>query len=94
MKSFPREPAQGGTHHHPAVADQPAADRRGIRDEWQNIGSFLFKHLVTIAKRNNIGGFSAEVLRENKRMQAIFLHCGFTVKSSVEEDVYTFQIDF
>ena len=67
-----------------------------VRDEWQNkhIGSFLFKHLVTIAKRNGIGGFSAEVLRENKRMQAIFLHCGFTVKSNLEEDVYSFQIDF
>ena len=67
-----------------------------VRDEWQNkrIGSFLFRHLVTIAKRNGIGGFSAEVLRDNKRMQAIFLHCGFTVKSSLEEDVYSFQIDF
>ena len=67
-----------------------------VRDEWQNkrIGSFLFKHLVTIAKRNGIAGFSAEVLRDNKRMQAIFLHCGFTVKSSLEEDVYSFQIDF
>ncbi len=67
-----------------------------VRDEWQNkrIGSFLFKHLVTIAKKNGIAGFSAEVLRENKRMQAIFLHCGFTVKSSLEEDVYSFQIDF
>ena len=67
-----------------------------VRDEWQNkrIGTFLFRHLVTIAKRNGIGGFSAEVLRENKRMQAIFLHCGFTVKSSLEEDVYSFQIDF
>ncbi|MFA7349048.1 MAG: GNAT family N-acetyltransferase [Desulfurivibrionaceae bacterium] len=67
-----------------------------VRDEWQNkrIGSFLFKHLVTIAKRNGIAGFSAEVLRDNKRMQAIFLHCGFTVKSNLEEDVYSFQIDF
>ena len=34
------------------------------------------------------------MLRDNKRMQAIFLHCGFTVKSSLEEDVYSFQIDF
>lgn len=67
-----------------------------VRDEWQNkrIGTFLFRHLVTIAKRNGIAGFSAEVLRDNKRMQAIFLHCGFTVKSSLEEDVYSFQIDF
>lgn len=67
-----------------------------VRDEWQNkqIGTFLFKHLVTIAKKNGIAGFSAEVLRDNKRMQAIFLHCGFTVKSNLEEDVYSFQIDF
>lgn len=67
-----------------------------IRDEWQNrhIGSFLFKHLVTLAKRSGISGFTAEVLRENKRMQAIFNHCGFKVKSKLEEDVYSFQIDF
>ncbi|MFZ5774937.1 MAG: GNAT family N-acetyltransferase [Thermodesulfobacteriota bacterium] len=67
-----------------------------VRDEWQNrhIGTFLFRHLVTIAKRNGIAGFSAEVLRDNKRMQAIFLHCGFTVKSSLDEDVYSFRIDF
>lgn len=67
-----------------------------IRDEWQNksIGTFLFKHLVTIAKRNGISGFTAEVLRDNKRMQAIFLHCGFKVKSRLEEDVYSFEIDF
>lgn len=67
-----------------------------IRDEWQNrhIGSFLFKHLVTLAKRSGISGFTAEVLRDNKRMQTIFNHCGFKVKSKLEEDVYSFQIDF
>ncbi len=67
-----------------------------IRDEWQNkgIGTFLFNHLVNIAKKNGISGFSAEVLRDNKRMQAIFHHCGFKVKSKLEEDVYSFQIDF
>ncbi|MDH3348013.1 MAG: GNAT family N-acetyltransferase [Desulfobulbaceae bacterium] len=67
-----------------------------IRDNWQNrgIGKFLFKHLVSIAKRSGIAGFTAEVLRENKRMQAIFNHCGMNVKSSVEEDVYSFQIVF
>ncbi len=67
-----------------------------IRDEWQNkhIGTFLFKHLYTIAKRNGISGFTAEVLRDNKRMQAIFKHCGFSVNSKLEEDVYSFQIDF
>lgn len=67
-----------------------------IRDEWQNrhIGSFLFKHLATIAKRSGISGFTAEVLRDNKRMQAIFNNCDYRVKSKLEEGVYSFQIDF
>jgi acyl-CoA hydrolase/GNAT superfamily N-acetyltransferase len=67
-----------------------------IRDEWQNrhIGSFLLKHLATTAKRSGISGFTAEVLRDNKRMQAIFNHSGYKVKSSLEEDAYSFQIDF
>jgi len=67
-----------------------------VRDEWQNrgIGRFLFRHLIAIAKRSGISGFTAEVLRENKRMQAIFNHCGMSVKSSREDDVYSFRITF
>lgn len=67
-----------------------------IRDEWQNhgIGSFLFNHLVTIAKCNGISGFTAEVLRENRKMQSVFVRSGFKVKSRMEEGVYSFQIDF
>ncbi len=67
-----------------------------IRDEWQNrgIGTFLFKHLTTIAKRSGISGFTAEVLKDNKRMQTIFNHCGLKVKSKLEEDVYSYQIEF
>ena len=49
-----------------------------MRDDWQNrgIGTFLMKHLITIAKRNGIAGFTAEVLRDNKAMQAVFNHSG------------------
>ncbi len=67
-----------------------------IRDGWQNngIGSFMFRHLISIAKRNGISGFTAEVLRDNRRMQAIFNHSGYKVKSRVEEGVYSFVIDF
>ena len=67
-----------------------------IRDQWQNkgIGTSLFKHLVDIAKRNGIAGFTAEVLRKNRRMQAIFNHSGYTVQSKVEDDVYSYSIDF
>lgn len=67
-----------------------------IRDEWQNkgLGTFLFRHLITLAKASGIAGFTAEVLRDNKRMQAIFNHSGYKVQSVVEEGVYSFKIDF
>ncbi|MDW7772074.1 MAG: GNAT family N-acetyltransferase [Desulfobulbaceae bacterium] len=67
-----------------------------IRDEWQNkgIGKFMFKHLAAVAMRNGIAGFTAEVLRDNRRMQSIFQRSGYNVKSSIEEGVYSFVIDF
>ena len=67
-----------------------------VRDEWQNkgLGSFVFKHLVNIAKANGISGFTAEVLRNNNRMQAIFNHSGLKVTSAIEEGVYSFIMDF
>jgi acyl-CoA hydrolase/GNAT superfamily N-acetyltransferase len=67
-----------------------------IRDDWQNrgMGRYLFKHLVNLAKRSGIAGFDAEVLRDNRRMQTIFNHSGYRVRSRLEDDVYSFQIDF
>ncbi|MBU4264049.1 MAG: GNAT family N-acetyltransferase [Proteobacteria bacterium] len=67
-----------------------------VRDEWQNrgIGSSLFRHLITIAKRSGISGFTAEVLGENKKMQSIFNKSGYKVQSHLEEGVFSFRIDF
>ncbi|MDY0001109.1 MAG: GNAT family N-acetyltransferase, partial [Polyangia bacterium] len=67
-----------------------------VRDDWQNrrIGSFLNRYMATIARRNGIAGFTAEVLRENKGMQAIFHNSGFRVRSRLSEGVYHFEIDF
>lgn len=67
-----------------------------IRDEWQNkgLGSFVFRHLISIAKASGISGFTAEVLRENRRMQAILNHSGYKVQSVLEEGVYSFKIEF
>jgi GNAT superfamily N-acetyltransferase len=67
-----------------------------IRDDWQNrsIGKFLFRHLVALAKRNGIAGFTAEVLRGNPRMQAIFIHSGYKVTTRLEGGVYSFVMDF
>lgn len=67
-----------------------------IRDGWQNkgLGTFLFQHLIKIAKRNGISGFTAEVLQENQRMQNVFNHSGCHVTSHLEEGVYSFVIKF
>lgn len=67
-----------------------------VRDDWQNrgIGSFIMKHLANIAKRNGISGFTAEVMRENKAMQAVINHSGMKVRSSLRDGVFHFEIDF
>ena len=67
-----------------------------VHDGWQNkgIGSFLLKHLATIAKRNGISGFTAEVLRNNRAMQRVFQKSEFKVTSVPAEDVFSFVIEF
>jgi len=37
---------------------------------------------MVIAKRSGIRGFTAEVLRDNRKMQAVFNHCGLTYAAS------------
>jgi len=67
-----------------------------VRDVWQNrgIGSFLLKYLSGIAKRHGISGFTAEVLRDNKPMQAVFNRADGEVGSKLRQDVYSYTIDF
>ena len=67
-----------------------------VRDDWQKqgIGSFIMKHLGTIAKRNGIAGFTAEVMRDNKAMQAVINHSGLKVTSKLNEGVFHFNMDF
>ncbi|MBM9613991.1 GNAT family N-acetyltransferase [Desulfobulbus rhabdoformis] len=67
-----------------------------VRDGWQNkrLGTYMFKHLTKIAKRNGITGFTAEVLRENERMQNVFNHSGLKVTSHLEDGVFSFNMEF
>ena len=67
-----------------------------VRDEWQQkgIGTFLLKHLATIAHRNGITGFTAEVLLENKAMQSVLNKSEFRVTSEPGEDAYSFRVEF
>ena len=66
-----------------------------VRDEWQNrgIGTFLLRYLVTIARRNGVGGFTAEILRQNRAAQALLHKSGLKMRSSLNEGVYSFDLD-
>jgi RimJ/RimL family protein N-acetyltransferase len=67
-----------------------------VTDHWQRhgIGSFMLKHLARIARRNGISGFTAEVLAENKGMQAVFDRSEFKVQSKYRGDVYSYELGF
>jgi acyl-CoA hydrolase/RimJ/RimL family protein N-acetyltransferase len=67
-----------------------------VRDEWQNkgIGSFMLRHLMSVARRNAIAGFTAEVLATNHAMQAVLQRSGVAVHSTLTEGVYSFELSF
>ena len=67
-----------------------------VRDNWQNhgIGTFLLTYLTTIARRNGISGFTAEVLVANKAMQRVLNRSEFRVASQLNQDVYSYRIEF
>lgn len=67
-----------------------------VGDDWQNhgIGTFLLKHLMRIARRNGIRGFTAEVLTENKPMQAVINKSNCKIKSKFNGRVYSYEMDF
>ncbi len=67
-----------------------------VSDKWQNhgIGTFLLKHLMRIARRNGIRGFTAEVLVENKPMQAVINKSNTKVRSKVGTGVISYEMDF
>lgn len=73
---------------------QPAADPRRaevaflVRDDYQGQGvaTQLLKHLIRIARVNNIVQFEAEMLPSNTRMLEVFDHSGYELKRSREPD--------
>jgi acyl-CoA hydrolase/GNAT superfamily N-acetyltransferase len=67
-----------------------------VHDRWQNrgIGTFLLDYLTSVARRQGIGGFTAEVLRANKPMQAVINNSEGTVSSRLDGNVYSYRIDF
>ena len=67
-----------------------------VRDDWQGrgIGTFVMKHLTSIAKRNGIAGFTAEVLTGNRPMQAVLDHSNMKVRRSHGDGVFHYELDF
>jgi acyl-CoA hydrolase/RimJ/RimL family protein N-acetyltransferase len=67
-----------------------------VSDKWQNrgIGTFLLKHLMRIARRHGIKGFSAEVMTVNKSMQAVVNKANCKVRSKLNGNVYSYELEF
>jgi acyl-CoA hydrolase/GNAT superfamily N-acetyltransferase len=67
-----------------------------VLDGWQGkgIGTFLFNHLMKIARRNGIRGFTAEVLSQNRAMQAVFDRSNCKTRSKLAEGVYSYEMIF
>ncbi len=67
-----------------------------VGDDWQHrhIGGFLMKHLINVARRNGIAGFTAEVLEENRAMHSVFQNCGLKIHAQVTDGVYSYEMSF
>lgn len=67
-----------------------------VQDKWQRqgIGTFLLRFLARVARRNGIRGFTAEVLAENKGMQAVFNKSNTKIHSKFNGSVYSYELDF
>jgi GNAT superfamily N-acetyltransferase len=67
-----------------------------VQDKWQRrgIGTFMLNHLIKVARRSGISGFTAEVLRSNRPMQAVFNRANCKVRSRLQDDVYHYDFDF
>jgi len=66
-----------------------------VADTWQGrgLGTFMFRHLASIARSNGIRGLTAEVLAVNQAMQTVFTNSGLNVRADREDDVIVFVMD-
>ncbi len=67
-----------------------------VKDEYQNqgIGTELLAYVTSIAKRQGLLGFSAEVLKENRVMLHLFEKMGFDMEKETLPEVYTLRLRF
>ena len=67
-----------------------------VRPEYQGrgIGTFLLRTLMDVAQEKGISGFTAEVLRQNRKMLNVFHKSGCNVHSQLEDGVYAISFKF
>jgi acyl-CoA hydrolase len=67
-----------------------------VRDDWQGrgVGTELMAAMVEAARMQGIGGFTADVLADNRGMLRVFHKCGYPVQSRLEGNVYELKIPF
>ena len=67
-----------------------------VRDDYQKmgIGSELLKYLTTLAKKQGLLGFTADVLIENKPMLNLFEKMGFDIQKRSSSGVYELKMTF
>jgi RimJ/RimL family protein N-acetyltransferase len=76
---------------------KPYAEVAFIVDEdyqGQGIASYLFQMLIRVAKENRITGFIASVNVSNGAMIRVFEKSGLTIKTRVEEGVFSVTMPF
>ncbi len=67
-----------------------------IREDFQNqgIGTTLLEYLTTLAKREGLLGFTAEVLVENRPMLRVFEKMGFNIQKRSSSGVFELKMEF
>jgi acyl-CoA hydrolase/GNAT superfamily N-acetyltransferase len=66
-----------------------------VRDDWQGegLGTYLFQRLVEIAKKVGLPKFKADVLADNKEMNAVFENSGVPSSRTSDFGVSTYTFD-
>ncbi|MGD2269855.1 MAG: GNAT family N-acetyltransferase [Desulfobacterales bacterium] len=76
---------------------RPYADVAFVVDEaYQGLGiaSYMYKMLISEAKKQGLQGFTADVLSTNKGMMKVFEKAGLRFQASLEQGIYHLEIPF
>jgi len=67
-----------------------------VHDKWQGrgLGTIMFRIIADIAIANDIRGFTADVLAQNRAMMKILQDSGYVMKTRLEEGVYSISMKF